>query len=91
MTVNHNKDGPDDSQSPNLLVLKATTYDFQDLLEIVNWFTSVNFRAIQGDTFAKHSPGTGTWFITSPKFQEWLSRDSRVLWGKGLRRYLFGL
>jgi len=70
---------------------KATTYDFQELREIVNWFSSVNFRTIQGDTFVKHFPGTGTWFITSPKYQEWLSGDSRVLWGKGLRGYLFGL
>jgi hypothetical protein len=50
--------------------------------------TPINFRVIQSDTFSKHTPGTGTWFINQPQFQKWLSGNNKVLWVEGIREYL---
>ena len=35
---------------------------------------------IQSDTFSKHTPSTGTWFIDQPQFQKWLSGNNKVLY-----------
>jgi hypothetical protein len=59
-----------------------------DLRRVADWLTPINFRAIQSDTFSKHTPGTGTWFIDHPQFQEWLSGNNQVLWVEGMRKYL---
>ena len=59
---------------------------FQGLGIITEWFTSINFRSIQIDTFVKHTPETGIWFLNCPEFQTWLSKDRGFLWAKGLRK-----
>jgi hypothetical protein len=91
MRVNLDKD-PDDSESPTYLTdTPPVLLNFQELRKIANWFTPINFRTIQTDTFSKHTPGTGLWFIKSPKYQTWLSNDSTLLCAQGLRKYRLAL
>ena len=86
MTVNPGEN-LDDRESATLLEPNSanTTNGFQGLGKITNWFTSINFRSIQTDTFAKHTPDTGIWFFNHPEFHAWLSKDSGLLWIKGPR------
>ncbi|TFK23450.1 hypothetical protein FA15DRAFT_561822, partial [Coprinopsis marcescibilis] len=53
--------------------------------KFTQWLTKINFRSIQGDTFAKFALGTGMWFIQGPKFEKWeASADKQTLWVTGM-------
>jgi hypothetical protein len=71
-----------------ILPRRRITYHESDLRKVADWLTPINFRAIQSDTFSKHTSGTGTWFIDHPQFQKWLSGNNQVLWVEGMRKYL---
>ncbi|PPQ84972.1 hypothetical protein CVT26_008089 [Gymnopilus dilepis] len=49
------------------------------LREVADWLTPINFRTIQSDTFLKHTPGTGQWFLESQDFSKWISGEQRSL------------
>ena len=64
---------------------RRITYHESDFRKVADWLTPMNFRAIQSDTFSKHTLGTGTWFIDHPQFQILLSGNNQVLWVEGMR------
>ncbi|PPQ81894.1 hypothetical protein CVT26_014323 [Gymnopilus dilepis] len=49
------------------------------LRQMAEWLTPLNFRAIQSDTYSKHAPGTGGWFLERQDFSNWISGERTSL------------
>ncbi|KAJ7592496.1 hypothetical protein C8J56DRAFT_779080, partial [Mycena floridula] len=52
--------------------------------EFQNWISELDFRAIQNETFAKHTTGTGDWFLKKQEFVDWKDGKSKFLWCLGI-------
>ncbi|KAJ7587260.1 hypothetical protein C8J56DRAFT_861563, partial [Mycena floridula] len=52
--------------------------------EFVNWISKLNFQATQNETFAKHTAGTGDWFLKQQYFVDWKNGKTRSLWCPGI-------
>ncbi|KAJ7336844.1 hypothetical protein DFH08DRAFT_749106, partial [Mycena albidolilacea] len=57
--------------------------DMEEKVALVNWLSPINFFRRQATIFETHQPGTGTWLLTDPQFQEWESGLGRTLWCHG--------
>ncbi|PPQ96431.1 LOW QUALITY PROTEIN: hypothetical protein CVT26_005063 [Gymnopilus dilepis] len=47
----------------------------ENFRKTANWISPLNFRATQIDTYSKHAPGTGRWFLESLEFKKWISGE----------------
>ena len=54
-----------------------------DLVEAMNFLTSLKFPLRQQDLFSKHTPGTGLWFLNSEDYQAWKAGSTHFLWCHG--------
>ncbi|KDR67657.1 hypothetical protein GALMADRAFT_146939 [Galerina marginata CBS 339.88] len=55
-----------------------------EVREIADWLTPINFKSIHNDTFKKRTLGTGVRFLQSNEFQRWLSTSCETLWVTGM-------
>ncbi|KAJ7576066.1 hypothetical protein C8J56DRAFT_800653, partial [Mycena floridula] len=52
--------------------------------EFQNWISELDFQATQNETFAKHTAGTGDWFLKKQEFVDWKDGRTRFLWCPGI-------
>ncbi|KAJ7589196.1 hypothetical protein C8J56DRAFT_722172, partial [Mycena floridula] len=52
--------------------------------EFLKWISKLDFQATQNETFAKHAPGTGDWFLKQQKFVDWKDGKTKFLWCPGI-------
>ncbi|KAJ7581712.1 hypothetical protein C8J56DRAFT_793374 [Mycena floridula] len=52
--------------------------------EFLNWISKFDFRATQSETLAKHTAGTGDWFLKKQEFVDWKDGKSKFLWCPGI-------
>ncbi|KAJ7574230.1 hypothetical protein C8J56DRAFT_803328, partial [Mycena floridula] len=52
--------------------------------EFLDWISKLDFQATQIETFAKHAPGTGDWFLRKPEFIDWRDGKTKFLWCPGI-------
>ncbi|KAJ7584497.1 hypothetical protein C8J56DRAFT_863094 [Mycena floridula] len=52
--------------------------------EFLDWISKLDFQATQMETFAKHAPGTGDWFLKKPEFVDWSEGKTKFLWCPGI-------
>ncbi|KAJ7584536.1 ankyrin repeat-containing domain protein [Mycena floridula] len=52
--------------------------------KFLDWISKLDFQATQMETFAKHSPGTGDWFLKKPEFVDWRDGKTKFLWCPGI-------
>ncbi|KAK4452241.1 ankyrin repeat-containing domain protein [Podospora aff. communis PSN243] len=63
----------------------ATKRDDQKFQQVTAWLSSVDCKARHVDSLSRWQPGTGAWFLSHPRFQQWLVGDTdRILWCSGL-------
>ncbi|KAF8246353.1 hypothetical protein K440DRAFT_553495, partial [Wilcoxina mikolae CBS 423.85] len=56
--------------------------------EVLEWLSSTDFTSRHNDIRSLKTPGTGTWFLQSPIFQQWRdSRQGSCLWCPGIRGF----
>lgn len=55
--------------------------------EIREWLKAPNFLVIHRAAMEQHTDKTGTWFIESEEFQEWVKGQGLVLWCTGMREF----
>lgn len=53
-------------------------------LEILNWIIPISYGPQQTDSFRRHQPGTGQWFLDSSQYHDWLDNKGRVLFCPGI-------
>ncbi|KAI0376659.1 hypothetical protein F5Y04DRAFT_285739 [Hypomontagnella monticulosa] len=51
--------------------------------EILGWLDPTNYKHQHRTLVIKTQPGTGRWFLESPKFQEWFQNSNRTLFCSG--------
>ncbi|KAF9006821.1 hypothetical protein BDZ89DRAFT_566993 [Hymenopellis radicata] len=63
----------------------AVTISADEHLKVAEWISKISFSAFHAENSRKWLPGTGTWVLESPEFQEWESRTSSspTLWCYG--------
>jgi hypothetical protein len=52
-------------------------------LKVIEWISDSDFWVKQNDTFQRHQKGTGKWFLSDPKFLNWVYGNTNVLWCPG--------
>ncbi|KAJ7593584.1 hypothetical protein C8J56DRAFT_1160444 [Mycena floridula] len=52
--------------------------------QFLNWISKLDFEATQNETFAKHTAGTGDWFLRHQDFVDWKDGKTRFLWCPGI-------
>ncbi|KAJ7589155.1 hypothetical protein C8J56DRAFT_784434, partial [Mycena floridula] len=52
--------------------------------EFLEWISKLDFQATQNETFAKHTAGTGDWFLKQQKFVDWKDGKTKLLWCPGI-------
>ncbi|KAJ7581693.1 hypothetical protein C8J56DRAFT_250116 [Mycena floridula] len=52
--------------------------------QFLNWISKFDFRATQSETLAKHTAGTGDWFLKKQEFVDWKDGKSKFLWCPGI-------
>ncbi|KAL6699880.1 ankyrin repeat-containing domain protein [Trichoderma pleuroticola] len=57
--------------------------DGKDDIEILNWLTRTDYGPQQSNYFNKRQPETGTWFLESEEFQNWLATGKQMLFCPG--------
>ncbi|KAM0548199.1 hypothetical protein ACHAPJ_009998 [Fusarium lateritium] len=57
--------------------------DEQQIKEIANWLSSVDFSQQQHNFVAQRREGTGEWFLKSPEFVNWLEGSTATLFCPG--------
>ncbi|KAJ7575473.1 hypothetical protein C8J56DRAFT_801245 [Mycena floridula] len=50
----------------------------------LEWISKLDFQAIQNETFAKHTAGTGEWFLKKQEFVDWKNGKTKFLWCPGI-------
>lgn len=55
-----------------------------DREEILNWLKGHSYRAIHRSAFDTRTAGTGTWFVESIEFVEFVNGTQVILWATGL-------
>lgn len=55
-------------------------------LQIADWVSPLNARAITREILKQREEGTGAWLLQSPEFQDWVSQKQRFLWLYGPRK-----
>ena len=64
--------------------------EVEEVEDIANWLSTMNFRPMQTDNLAKRTPGTGKWLFADPDFKTWIEAEEvpAILWEKGMGAYL---
>ncbi|KAJ7584163.1 hypothetical protein C8J56DRAFT_198290 [Mycena floridula] len=52
--------------------------------DFLNWISKLDFQATQSDTSAKHTAGTGDWFLKQQDFVDWKDGKTKFLWCPGI-------
>ncbi|KAF3062635.1 putative ankyrin repeat protein [Trichoderma lentiforme] len=58
--------------------------DGKDDIEILDWLTRTDYGPQQSDYFNRRQPETGTWFLESVEFQDWLATSKQTLFCPGI-------
>jgi hypothetical protein len=58
--------------------------DKQEDLEILDWFTPIDYGPQHSDFLNRRQPGTGKWFLGSEEFQTWLETRKQTLFCPGI-------
>lgn len=53
-------------------------------LDILNWFTPINYGLQQSDYIRKRQEGTGQWLLDSLEYQDWLQTSKQTLFCPGI-------
>src|SRR5262245_27913083 len=53
-------------------------------MQVLNWFSSIDFASQQNDHLKRRQLGTGQWLLDSPKFQTWLKTLGKTLFCPGI-------
>src|SRR5437762_1740429 len=61
----------------------------QEVRDIINWISPLNFWQTQNDNFERRQKGTGEWLLNDPKFMKWLTGSTNILWCPGDRTVPF--
>lgn len=72
--------------------LKRSTNLHRNLLDdpsekIARWISPLNFSEQQDAAFGKRAKSTGTWFLESSEFKDWIDGEHKVLWCPGKRTF----
>jgi hypothetical protein len=57
--------------------------------EFVNWISAISFDEEHHQALDQHTEGTGIWILESPEFQQWVTKEFKVLWCPGNRESYF--
>ncbi|EME82037.1 uncharacterized protein MYCFIDRAFT_197276 [Pseudocercospora fijiensis CIRAD86] len=58
--------------------------DVRDTInDTINWLAAPDASFTHHESYKKHEPGTGRWFLDGEKFSSWLTAASRILWLHG--------
>jgi len=57
--------------------------------KVLAWISKGNARETYRRKLQERQPGTGSWFLKSKPFQEWLVGDGETLWCPGIRTLVF--
>ncbi|KAG8527048.1 uncharacterized protein KY384_008477 [Bacidia gigantensis] len=80
-------------QADNIALSKAVKHELGELRnrqkddemrEIIQWLSPLNFATRHQDIFSKHQEGTGQWFLDDDKFVQWKTGNSRLIWCPGV-------
>ena len=52
--------------------------------KILDWLSSLNFESKQNDIFRRRHAQTGSWFLDSPDFQNWVTDRAKTLYCSGI-------
>ncbi|KAH7243993.1 hypothetical protein B0J15DRAFT_451759, partial [Fusarium solani] len=58
--------------------------DTKEDVEILDWFTPIDYGLQQSDFIHRRHAGTGQWFLDSAEFQAWLKTDKQTLFCPGI-------
>lgn len=61
-----------------------TKLDGKDDVEILDWLTRTDYGPQQSDYFNRRQPETGTWFLKSVEFQNWVATGKQTLFCPGI-------
>ncbi|KIX98300.1 uncharacterized protein Z520_05601 [Fonsecaea multimorphosa CBS 102226] len=56
----------------------------EEFQKVTAWLSSLDFAVKQVDFVNRRQVGTGEWFLSDPRFQQWLTGEERTLWCPGL-------
>ena len=80
-------------QADNIALSKAVKQELGELRnrqkddemrDITQWLSPLNFVTRHQDIFSKHQEGTGQWFLDEDKFVQWKAGNSRLIWCPGI-------
>lgn len=57
----------------------------QELQDILNWLSPLNFSAKHNDIFCRWHEGTGKWLLENTAFETWVNGTQKFLWCPGIR------
>jgi hypothetical protein len=60
----------------------------QEIWNIAEWLSSLNFKASQLEFLQKKQEGTGEWLLEDPTFKEWRDGILEALWCPGIREMI---
>ena len=52
--------------------------------EIIDYIAPYDFSAKHSNILSRRQPGTGQWFLESPKFKSWVKDKDTILWCQGI-------
>ncbi|KAH7231610.1 nucleoside phosphorylase domain-containing protein [Fusarium redolens] len=62
----------------------SSKLDRNEDLEILNWFTPINYGPQQSDYINRRQPGTGQWFLDSAQLKAWVETQGQTLFCPGI-------
>jgi hypothetical protein len=80
-------------QADNIALSKAVKHELEglrnhqkdeEMREIIQWLSPLNFTTKHQDIFSKHQEGTGQWLLDDKKFAQWEAGESRLIWCPGV-------
>ncbi|KAF8226373.1 hypothetical protein L208DRAFT_1051913, partial [Tricholoma matsutake] len=51
--------------------------------ELIKWISTISFNEEHNQALDQCTPGTGTWILRSPEFNQWMTNGIRILWCPG--------
>ena len=59
----------------------------QEIMELANWISPLNFNPLQESAFSKYTSGTAQKILDSNAYKDWLEgRESKMIWARGDRK-----
>ncbi|KAH7466710.1 hypothetical protein FOMA001_g15885 [Fusarium oxysporum f. sp. matthiolae] len=62
----------------------SSKLDRNEDLEILNWFTPLDYGPQQSDYINRRQPGTGQWFLDSAQLKVWMETQGQTLFCPGI-------